>query len=1000
MSKTHKTIPDGSIKSKTFLSAIAPHFPQAIIAWDEHNVVQFWNSAAEKLFGYSQNDALSQNLLTLLSLNTSHSKDLLPLLSNDSNHNELKLFSCHKDGDDLYTLWQRLDSDIDPTETNKYITAVITDKTESAYITQQAKQEIQSFYELTEHYNDVIYEHDMEGNFTRISDAGAKIIGYNKNEFLKLNVNDVVEPQFIPVIHKSIQQKINGEKTNNTYEIQIHDKDNNKLWIEVSNRLIHVDGKPTVVQGIIRNIDDRKTFEINIKNSEKKFRNIFDTIDDVYYHINSAGKFDLISPSVYKHLGYKQDELIDYKIEDLYTNPSEREEVIRRLNEYGSIRDYEIMLTHKNGASIPFSISASMLLNDNGEPEGIEGIARNIRSRKEHEKILKTNEQRFRRIFESIQDVYFRAEDGIIKFVSPSCKKMLGYAPEEMIGHKAETFYTNQDDRLNMLNHFYEEGFLTDYEINYKHKTGATVTCSLNLNGINDDDDNVVALEGTLRDITARKNSDEALRSSEQRFRRIFESFQDTYYEADMEGSITLLSPSVQGHYGYTAEELVGKPASAVYANPKQREGLVEALQQKGYVNDYEIMLVTKSGELRPTSCSTKLVFDESGAPIAVQGILRDIAERKKSEVALRESEASFRSIFNSIPDAFIEMNRFDTIVNASPSLNQFSYEPESLIGSNISLLFDSNNDWKYIHRLLDAQAEVKGIESTLKTKNGDIIPISITAYKIFDELNPSSNIVCILRDISSRKRYEAELELARDRALEATRAKSAFLANMSHELRTPLNAIIGYSEMLREDAVDSGKEEVAVDLLKIQESGKHLLSLISDILDLSKIEAGKMEIYLETIDLMPLLEETETTIIPLAKQNNNNFTYECSLTNTFITADKIRLKQSLYNLLSNACKFTKNGSISLKIYQQEDQGLNWICFNITDTGIGITKEQLGKLFNEFTQADSTTTREFGGTGLGLVISQRFCQLMGGDIEASSTYGEGSTFIVKLPLGE
>ena len=1000
MSKTQETMPAGSFNSETFLSSIAPHFPQAIIAWDKQNIIQFWNSAAEKLFGYTQNDAINQNLLSLLSVNSSHSKDLLPLLNNDSNHKELKLFSCNKQGEDLYTFWQRLDADPDPDDTNNYTIAVITDKTESAYITQQAKQEIQSFYELTEHYNDVIYEHDLKGNFTRISEAGAKLIGYTKNEFLKLNVNDVIEPQFLPAIHKSIQQKINGDKTSNIYELQIHDKNNKIFWIEVSNRIIHVDGKPKAIQGIIRNIDDRKTFEINIKNSEKKFRNIFDTIDDVYYHINTDGEFDLISPSVYKHLGYNQDELIGYKIEDLYTDPLQREEVIRRLTEHGSIRDYEIMLTHKNGASIPFSISTTLLLNDNGEPEGIEGIARNIRSRKEHEKILKTNEQRFRRIFESIQDVYFRAEDGIIKFVSPSCKQMLGYAPEEMIGHKAETFYTNQDDRLIMLDHFYDAGFLTDYEINYKHANGSTVTCSLNLNGLNDDNDSIVAFEGTLRDITARKNSDEALRSSEQRFRRIFESLQDTYYEADMEGNITLLSPSVQGHYGYAAEELVGKPASAVYADPKQREGLVEALQQKGYVNDYEIMLVTKSGELRPTSCSTKLVFDESGTPIAVQGMLRDIAERKKSEVALLESEASFRSIFNSIPDAFIEINRFDTIVNASPSLNQFSYEPESLIGSNISLLFKKNNEWKNIHHLLDAQTEVKGIESSLKTKNGDTIPVSITAYKIIDEFNPSSNIICIIRDISSRKRYEAELELARDSALEATRAKSAFLANMSHELRTPLNAIIGYSEMLREDAVDDGKDDVAIDLLKIHDSGKHLLSLISDILDLSKIEAGKMEIYLETVDLLPLLEETKTTITPLAKQNNNNFTCECLLKNTSIIADKIRLKQSLYNLLSNSCKFTKNGSISLKIYQQKEQELNWIYFSITDTGIGITEKQLGQLFSEFTQADSTTTREFGGTGLGLVISQRFCQLMGGEIEATSIYGEGSTFIVKLPLSE
>ncbi|NOY67255.1 MAG: PAS domain S-box protein [Gammaproteobacteria bacterium] len=985
-----------TLNSDLFLLNVAPHFPLAIIAWDTHHVIKFWNSAAEKLFGYTADEAINQKLTKILSLEKNHESALFPVINNSTNIKQTNFLSQNKQGENLHTLWQILKHN-ESFDDITYTTAVITDKTELTHVNEKEKLATQSFQNLREHLNDVVYEHDLEGNFTKISEAGANSIGYSQAEFLQLNVNDLIEPHFIPAIQKNIQQKINGDKKNSTYEIQIHNKNNIKMWIEITSHIIFVDKKPTSIQGIIRNIDNQKQSEFDTLQSENKFRKIFDTIDDIYYHLDVEGNIDLISPSLYKHLGYKEIELIGTKIIGLFVYPKQRNELMHIMVTNGHVNDHEIILQHKNNTHIPFSVSANILVDDNGKMSGIEGIARNIRSRKEHEKILKTNEQRFRRIFESIQDVYFRAEDNIIKFISPSCHKMLGYAPEEMIGHNAEEFYLNSDTSQLMLEKFSNDGYLADYEIDYKHKDESTVTCSLNLNAIKDDNNHITAIEGTLRDITTRKSSEKALISSEQRFRRIFESFQDTYYEADMNGNITLLSPSVIGHYGYTPEELVGKPASAVYADPQQRVGLVEALQQNGFVNDYEIMLVTKDGELKPTSCSTKLVFNESGEPVAVQGILRDIAERKKSELALRESEASFRSIFNSIPDAFIEMNIFNTIVNVSPSVTQFSYDPAALIGSNISLFFTNPNDWRNVHNMLNSDIEVKGIESTLITKDGHITPISITAYKIQDEYNHSSNIVCIIRDISARKRYESELELARDHALEATRAKSAFLANMSHELRTPLNAIIGYSEMLHDDAMENSNHEMATDLGKIHDSGKHLLSLISDILDLSKIEAGKMEICIAPVDLSQLIDEIMVTIAPLAKQNNNELSQVSTNDILTISADKIRLKQAIYNLLSNACKFTNNGKVKLEIYQEEDHGKLWNHFKVTDTGIGITDEQIPQLFSEFSQADSTTTREFGGTGLGLVISQRFCQLMGGDISVSSVYGESSTFIIKLP---
>jgi len=239
------------------------------------------------------------------------------------------------------------------------------------------------------------------------------------------------------------------------------------------------------------------------------------------------------------------------------------------------------------------------------------------------------------------------------------------------------------------------------------------------------------------------------------------------------------------------------------------------------------------------------------------------------------------------------------------------------------------------------------------------------------------------------------ELTLARDQAFAASHAKSSFLANISHELRTPLNAVIGYSELLMEEAEDNGNRAQVDDLNKIRSAGRHLLTLINDVLDICKIEAGKMELLLEVFDVSPMLEETASMISPLVKQNNNQFS--CELTDDHITmcSDITRVKQILFNLLSNACKFTSNGNITLKV---ELTDISMIHFKVIDTGIGIEQKQIERLFSEFVQADDSTTREFGGTGLGLAICRRLSRLMGGDITATSTPGKGSTFIVSLPL--
>ncbi len=280
--------------------------------------------------------------------------------------------------------------------------------------------------------------------------------------------------------------------------------------------------------------------------------------------------------------------------------------------------------------------------------------------------------------------------------------------------------------------------------------------------------------------------------------------------------------------------------------------------------------------------------------------------------------------------------------------------------------------------------------------KRNDELGDVMTAFNsMFDQIvtrtaKLSATNELLQQEIAERKRAEEAAEAA-------NQAKSTFLANMSHELRTPLNAIIGYSEMLMEDAEDEGQEDFIPDLDRIHAAGRHLLTLINDILDLSKVEAGKMELYLETFDVANMIEEVVSTVQPLTEKKGNTLKVCCADNFGTMHADLTKVRQALFNLISNACKFTERGIITLDVTHETVKGAEWVTYSVGDTGIGMTKEQMGKLFQAFTQADVSTTRKFGGTGLGLMLSKRFCQMMDGDIAVESESGVGTTFTIRLP---
>jgi signal transduction histidine kinase/DNA-binding response OmpR family regulator len=377
------------------------------------------------------------------------------------------------------------------------------------------------------------------------------------------------------------------------------------------------------------------------------------------------------------------------------------------------------------------------------------------------------------------------------------------------------------------------------------------------------------------------------------------------------------------------------------------------------------------------------------------KSVLEQSANAESLQAGLDKSAADMQDLVTSLV-ARAEAEAADTTGMTKRALDNTRFW---LIGiSLLSLVVAIFIVWFFVIRYIIAR--LRGVTGAMLAVASGKLDVTLPPAGS-DELGDMSRALVVFRDNAREIRQaREEAEEARHQAEAASRTKSAFLANMSHELRTPLNAIIGYSEILREDAQDRGDTNSEADLVKIETAGKHLLGLINDILDLSKIEAGRMDVHLEEVDLAALAAEVKMLVTPLMDKNGNRFDIAMPADLGTMRVDLVKLKQSLINLLSNAAKFTKNGVVTLTMAKAKSvAGKPGFTFAVKDSGIGMSHEQMSRLFQAFTQADASTTRNYGGTGLGLTISKHFATMLGGDITVASKPGEGSTFTIALPDG-
>ena len=517
-----------------------------------------------------------------------------------------------------------------------------------------------------------------------------------------------------------------------------------------------------------------------------------------------------------------------------------------------------------------------------------------------------------------------------------------------------------------------------------------------------------------------RRQAEEALLKAGALQKAIFNSANFSSIATDAQGVIQIFNVGAERMLGYTAAEVVDKITPAAISDPQELIARAAALSlelettitpgfealvfkaSRGIEDIYELTYIRKDGSRFPAIVSVTALRDAQDTIIGYLLIGTDNTARKQAEEKLRWTEESFRLMVESVTDyAIVMLDPEGRVVSWNAGAERIKgYSAEEIVGQHFSRFYPQEDIQSgKPQRDLDVVA-AKGQfedEGWRVRQDGSAFWANVVFTAIRDQGGNLRGFAMLTRDLTEPMKIEATLTKAKDAADAANQAKSAFLATMSHELRTPMNAILGYSEILMEDAEDKGQEDFIPDLEKIHASGNHLLSLINNILDLSKIEAGKMDLFLESFGISRVIEDVVSTIRPLVEKNANTLQVHCAADLGTMHADLTKVRQSLFNLLSNACKFTENGTITLEASRELIGGVDWIKFSVSDTGIGMAPDQMEKLFQPFVQGDASTSRKFGGTGLGMTITHRFCQMMGGEISAVSEPGRGTTFTIRLP---
>jgi len=877
---------------------------------------------------------------------------------------------------------------------------------------------------------------DLTTNKQKWSDEVYRIFGCQPQEF------NATYDAFLGFVHPDDRMKVEVAYSDslrdniNTFEIEHRIVQLSTGEVRhVHERCVHIYGNTgKVIQsiGMVQDITERIKAEEQILRSEKKYKTLFYDSPEAFLIIENGIFIDCNTASE-KLFGSSRSDIIGKTPDEI---SPEYQLNGRRSDEYAKVlieetfagqrSAFEWLHTRKDGTEFLAQINLTVIEYNSGT-----ALLVNWQDITE----LRRAENQLRKLWSAVEQspvsIMITDLDGKIEYCNPVACSITGYSYNEMIGKNPRIFQSGETNRAvyQDLWNTVLSGKVWQGEFRNRRKSGEFYLESCTISPVKDSTGAISHYIGIKEDITERKRIQEEIEVNELRHRLVAGQSRTVIWEVDLNGLYTYVSEVSSEVYGYKPEELVLKRYFFDLHPEETRERFkitgLELINSGKKIIDFDNPIETKEGETIWVSTSGTPINDKNGRPIGFRGSDIDITGKKKIEAEIRDINANLEQRIidrtTELQDAMTEIT--DLYENApcgyhsldssglflrinSTELSWLGYTSEEVVGKKkFADIVTPQGYLKFKENfpVFKKQGFINDLEFELVRKDGTTFLVSVNATAVKDRDGNYLMSRSTLFDITARKHAETALEKAMQEAESANKAKSEFLANMSHEIRTPMNAVLGYTELLGSTIIDQTQKGY---VNSIKSSGKGLLTLINDILDLSKIEAGKLELEFDYVDTKAFFSEFERIFSLKVLEKGLKFNLEiASGTPPGVYIDESRVRQVIFNLLGNAIKFTKEGAITLKVHTENPQVVNYknyrseefidLVIEVEDSGIGISRELQESIFQPFTQERGS--KHFGGTGLGLTITKRLLTLMNGSITVFSETGKGSRFTVMIP---
>src|SRR6202140_4191671 len=757
------------------------------------------------------------------------------------------------------------------------------------------------------------------------------------------------------------------------------------------------------LQGVFaaaRTITEQRKLEGQLREQQAYLRGLIESSGDGPIPLAPDGFISDVNEQMCRMSGYARADLTGSQFADYFTERDVARAGVTQTFEKGVVTEYALTMVSRTRRHLQVTFNASVFKDSGGIARGIFASVRDVTDRVRLAEQMREQQAYLRGLIESSGDGLVTVDpEGFITDLNEQMCRMTGYARQELMGSVFKRYFTQPDNAEMGVRRTLAEGGVTNYELVLESKGGRKAAVSFNASVFRAPDGNIEGIFASMRDISEKARLETQLTEQQVYNRSLFEASADALFAIAPDGVITDVNEEATRLSGYTRKHLISSHFNDYFTDPAQAAVTVAKTFAEGRVIGYELVIVTRQGRRITVSFNAGVFADATGKALGILAGAREISAQKQLEQQLRDSQVYTRSLIESNIDALVTTDPVGTITDVNQQMEaMMGVGRDELIGSDLKNYFTDPERAEDGIRQTLREGKVTDFELTARSRDGKETVVVYNAATLIDPDHKLEGIFAAVREITERKRFEQQLQETNFQLEGADQAKDRFWGGMSHELRTPLNAVIGFTGKLLMKPPGPLNPEQEEQLQTVQSSGRHLLAIINDLLDLAKIESGKGEGDFLPLDCAEVAREVVGGLSPLARNKGLAFTVTAPTQAATASPDRRALHQILINLSSNAIEFTDTVEVRIEGHEGSSEGHATVRFDVIDTGVGIKKEDQAKLFKAFEQL-----KKFGiaapreGTGLGLYICQRLAGLLGGTIEFSSELGKGSVFSFVLP---